>query len=249
MIRHGERLDNLDYKAMGLTIEEPFDPPLTELGILQAQETGQFLKEHLHQKLQIVPEKVYIESSPYLRALQTAAEAAKILGVEQITINYLASEWMKLDFFSENPMTKLLVRKDKARIEKLIGVKIRDIPKSVDEVFGAEHPTRDEKTFMQVYNAYPEKWFNSLQRCRQLQSGMYWRSRNNKNRKMAVVCFSHGALVKQFVHAINNDSRPEFTEQRAEFCGITAMSVQNKKTRVELTMDSSHISQQKTTEF
>ena len=51
-----------------------------------------------------------IESSPYLRALQTAKEVAQVLDVKSIKINYMASEWMKAAFFPTNPIETLLIR-------------------------------------------------------------------------------------------------------------------------------------------
>ena len=39
VIRHGERLDNVDYTWTD-TATRPYDPPLTERGVEQARETG-----------------------------------------------------------------------------------------------------------------------------------------------------------------------------------------------------------------
>ena len=77
---------------MGLEIEEKQDPGLTPLGINQAIETGIYLKEYLFKNKYDI---ILIESSPYLRCLQTAKEVANILDVKSIKMNYLAGEWMK----------------------------------------------------------------------------------------------------------------------------------------------------------
>jgi phosphohistidine phosphatase SixA len=58
-------------------------------------------------------EIVLIESSPYLRALQTAKEVANILDVKSIKINYMLSEWMKAAFFQTNPIETLLIRNNR----------------------------------------------------------------------------------------------------------------------------------------
>ena len=39
VIRHGERLDNVDYTWTD-TAARPYDPPLTEKGVEEARETG-----------------------------------------------------------------------------------------------------------------------------------------------------------------------------------------------------------------
>ena len=66
VIRHGERVDNVDWQSMGLEMEEVNDPGLTPLGIQQSKETAQFLKAYLAENGY---EDIVIESSPYLRAL------------------------------------------------------------------------------------------------------------------------------------------------------------------------------------
>jgi hypothetical protein len=61
------------------------------------------MKEHKY-------EYVLIESSPWIRALQTAAGIAQQLGVPQVKINYKYSEWMKGKFFPDgNPIGKLII--------------------------------------------------------------------------------------------------------------------------------------------
>jgi len=60
---------------------------------------------------------VIIESSPFIRSLQTAAEAVKILadpenGFEcsnSIKINFMLSEWQKGTFFDKCPIPDLLI--------------------------------------------------------------------------------------------------------------------------------------------
>ena len=53
---------------------------------------------------------IVVETSPYLRSLQTAAETAKVLGHKTMKINYKIAEWMKGTFFAENPLDHLLIR-------------------------------------------------------------------------------------------------------------------------------------------
>ena len=107
MVRHGERADNVDNEKMGIYIEQMSDPPLTPLGINQAKECGAFFKKYLEDNGYT---KIIVQSSPYLRCLQTAAETCKILGIEKIEVNYVVGEWMKDKFFPQNPINDLLIR-------------------------------------------------------------------------------------------------------------------------------------------
>ena len=53
---------------------------------------------------------VVIDSSPFLRCLQTASEIAEIIGIKTIHVNYLACEWLKAKFYPHGcPIGKLLV--------------------------------------------------------------------------------------------------------------------------------------------
>ena len=83
------------------------DPPLTSLGKDQAKQTGLFLKKYLDENDYT---HIFIESSPYLRALQTASEVAQVLDIQSIRVNYIYSEWMKAKFFTSNPIDTLLLR-------------------------------------------------------------------------------------------------------------------------------------------
>ena len=43
MIRHGERLDNVDY-GWAARAKRPYDPPITKEGVKQARKVGEKLK-------------------------------------------------------------------------------------------------------------------------------------------------------------------------------------------------------------
>lgn len=97
---------------------------------------------------------IIIESSPYLRALQTAKEAAKELGIKTIKINYLLSEWMKGKFFTSNPIGTLLIRNKKQyTITKYLdGIDVEDV-----ELENCENDmSQDQKDYWYVYNSFPE---------------------------------------------------------------------------------------------
>ncbi|XP_064399217.1 uncharacterized protein LOC135345705 isoform X1 [Halichondria panicea] len=91
VIRHGERIDHVDYSWVGKS-DRPYDPPLTEQGVREAKDAGCMLKERSTLELQtcllsslsssntLAWGPIYFQdivintviSSPFLRCLQTA---------------------------------------------------------------------------------------------------------------------------------------------------------------------------------
>ncbi len=86
-VRHGERADfSSALKEEKENIEIPFDPHLTKLGQLQAQQTGKLIQEKINEYNRNLhvnnPEEqeeieVIIITSPFLRCVMTAFEIAK----------------------------------------------------------------------------------------------------------------------------------------------------------------------------
>ncbi len=92
--RHGNRLDFV-YPEWFNSAERRYDPPLSEDGLMQAQQLGQRLKS----------EKItHIFSSPFLRSIQTANQVAEILDLP-IKIEAGLSEWLNPDWMTEMPET------------------------------------------------------------------------------------------------------------------------------------------------
>ena len=90
--RHGERIDFVD-RAWPKTAERPFDPHLSEKGILQAQKLAQRLEgEGI----------THIFASPYLRTLQTAWPIAQALDLP-IKVEAGLGEWLNPQWFSTAP--------------------------------------------------------------------------------------------------------------------------------------------------
>lgn len=87
IVRHGLRLDheNTSWKA---TAERPFDPPLSPNGFQQAQQTGQYLRQHAI---------TAVYASPLIRAMQTATGIVEHLDlpirVEPGLIEWLNPKW------------------------------------------------------------------------------------------------------------------------------------------------------------
>ena len=103
-VRHSERSDQV--LTENLQNEEKVDPQITSNGIRMAQETGEFIKKQMEEKN---IEKIKIYSSPFLRSMQTAAQVAKVLGIETIEIEYMVSEVLYTYLFEESPFSKLLI--------------------------------------------------------------------------------------------------------------------------------------------
>ncbi|YAI82502.1 MAG: histidine phosphatase family protein [cyanobacterium endosymbiont of Rhopalodia sterrenbergii] len=92
--RHGNRLDFVTPEWFN-TAEHPYDPPLSEDGIIQAQQLGKRLKSE---------NIVHIFASPFLRTIQTAHQIAEILDLE-IKLEAGLGEWHNPEWMREHPVT------------------------------------------------------------------------------------------------------------------------------------------------
>ena len=66
------------------------------MGVQQAHKCGQYLREYMKSNDYTC---VILESSPFLRCMETAAAIAKEIGIDEINVNYRYSEWLKKKFF------------------------------------------------------------------------------------------------------------------------------------------------------
>jgi broad specificity phosphatase PhoE len=92
--RHGNRLDFVNPEWFNTAMRR-YDPPLSDDGLIQAQELGR--------RLQNEPIS-HIFASPFLRTIQTANEVAKILDLP-IKLEAGLSEWYNPHWMSETPET------------------------------------------------------------------------------------------------------------------------------------------------
>jgi broad specificity phosphatase PhoE len=100
VLRHGERSDRVHPRYVR-PYEVPFDPSLTELGLLQAERSAQFI-QHISPK----NVSVHIVSSPFLRCLETAGKLAHVFNAP-IHIEEGFGEFL-CDFdFGANPFDSL----------------------------------------------------------------------------------------------------------------------------------------------
>ena len=92
-LRHGIRLDVDDKDYYRHYLKRQDDIPLSYRGIIQAEETGEFLKqEKLH----------HIFSSPFFRTLQTAQAAAAKINL-QINVERGFAEMLNPNWFAGFP--------------------------------------------------------------------------------------------------------------------------------------------------
>ncbi len=90
--RHGNRQDFVDPEWFN-TAKRRYDPPLSEDGLIQAQELGRRLKNQ---------DISHIISSPFLRTIQTANEVAQVLDLP-IKLEAGLSEWFNPDWMDSHP--------------------------------------------------------------------------------------------------------------------------------------------------
>jgi broad specificity phosphatase PhoE len=90
--RHGNRLDFVNPDWF-LTAERPYDPPLSDGGVMQAQQLGQRLKRE---------NIAHIFASPFLRTVQTANEVAAALDLS-IKVESGLSEWLNPQWMPSMP--------------------------------------------------------------------------------------------------------------------------------------------------
>ena len=103
-IRHAERCDKSYCTYEKARVANKEDPPITKIGISQAQLCGKRLTEQLCD----VTNSIVIETSPYLRCIQTASIIAKELRVRQITVSYKWGEWLYYRSFPDgSPVSQL----------------------------------------------------------------------------------------------------------------------------------------------
>ena len=90
--RHGNRLDFVNPEWFN-TAQRPYDPPLSDDGVIQAQQLGQRLKS---------ANIAHIFSSPFLRTVQTADRVAQALDLP-IKLEAGLSEWLNPEWMRQKP--------------------------------------------------------------------------------------------------------------------------------------------------
>ncbi len=106
--RHGNRIDFVNPEWFN-TAERPYDPHLSDDGILQAQQLAKrLIGENITQ----------IFASPFLRTVQTANEVAEVLDLP-IQLDWALCEWLNPEWMPAMPETLFLetMAKNYSRID------------------------------------------------------------------------------------------------------------------------------------
>jgi broad specificity phosphatase PhoE len=90
--RHGNRLDFVNPDWF-LTAERPYDPPLSDDGLIQAKQLGERLKQE---------NIAHIFASPFLRTVQTGNQVAEALDLP-IKVESGLSEWLNPHWMPSMP--------------------------------------------------------------------------------------------------------------------------------------------------
>lgn len=156
-----------------------------------------------------------IESSPFLRALETAAAIAKEIGVNQINTNYLYCEWLKKQFFPDgSPLENLEICQmapDDYSNTYMQGVNVLHDNSRIDQV------------------NYPEEWGDQFERAKTSLKDMKYKYRFT-NRKTAHIVITHGGFTKAFAkYSGGAPGSPVKSIDVVPYCGIAAISIKGSE--------------------
>eukprot|EP01065_Artemidia_motanka_P051964 TRINITY_DN9262_c0_g1_i4.p1 TRINITY_DN9262_c0_g1~~TRINITY_DN9262_c0_g1_i4.p1 ORF type:complete len:280 (+),score=70.79 TRINITY_DN9262_c0_g1_i4:52-840(+) len=103
LARHAERVDYTESDKRGwvAAAARPWDSPITESGREQARRLGKRIADGCKEggEFSTVPKPTVVYSSPFIRAVQTAVEAAKELGIAEVRIEEGLSECLCEDWY------------------------------------------------------------------------------------------------------------------------------------------------------
>ena len=143
MLRHGERADWVQKSRQPANFHLPYDPPLTDFGVTQAEHSADYI-------LSLCPPgaPLYIVCSPLYRTIMTAAALARKANTT-IHLQDGFGEWLYSGDFSESPMDKLLCRQTDLGAE--LGVRIVN----TEAITRATYPESHSKVSARVRYVFP----------------------------------------------------------------------------------------------
>lgn len=115
VLRHGERADRAPLSRQPASFL-PYDPPLTALGVTQAERSADLILSHCPSG-----EPIHIVCSPFYRTLMTAAALARRVSVP-IHVQDGFGEWLYSGDFTDSPMDKL--HSQRVDLSEELGVQI-----------------------------------------------------------------------------------------------------------------------------
>ena len=191
VIRHAQRADHFGDQY-GNHIVKP-DPPLTPIGVEQSKFAGQYLAEFFA-KNDMKFDKIIIETSPYMRCIQTAAWIATKLNVDEVEVNLCAQEHMSERDFPDgdpHPFVQSLNRTD---FDDKAWKEFNILPENVKIVNNNKNSSLQDVT-------YPESLENVRARAIDFKSE-FTRVMNDdavvkEGKKVCYLVISHGMMVWQ----------------------------------------------------
>mmetsp|Transcript_14618 Transcript_14618/g.39122 ORF Transcript_14618/g.39122 Transcript_14618/m.39122 type:complete len:268 (-) Transcript_14618:695-1498(-) len=219
LVRHGERQDFIDPEWKK-TAKLVHDPPLSERGLQQAEETGSYLRaycdESKDERSAALPVRTIL-ASPFFRTLQTATNVAKAFPELDVTLQPAAAEWLQASCFDTPPPTHFY--KIGTRDEPYPYIGAVD-SKGLKEAFPRVVPAAAEN--IRVLPMYPEDEEFLLERAvrfyrEELEPLLFAEG----TAPSTVVVVSHGGPIEYMTRAILLESGLEYNVVPVTFCSVT----------------------------
>jgi len=218
LVRHGEREDfiNAEWKK---TAKFVHDPPLSERGLQQAEETGEYLRSYCNDTKNSEDPALPIRtimSSPFFRTLQTSSNIAKAFPELKVTLQPAAAEWLQASCFEGPPPTHYYK----------IGTREKPVPYSDAVKQGLHDSFPQVKTAapgaIHVLPMFPEDKEFLLERAvrfyrEELEPLLF---AEDASPSTAVVV-SHGGPIEYMTRAILAESGLDYQEVGVTFCSVT----------------------------
>ncbi|KAK2360318.1 Phosphoglycerate mutase family protein [Trifolium repens] len=160
IMRHGERLDNIE-PSWASTASRPWDPPLAQAGRIRAFQMGQCIQQSLKYPIH----RVFV--SPFLRCVQTVVELISALP----TINNDLKTDIGEDSFIDNSKVKVSIEYGLCEVINNVAIRPNVAPK--DKNISFDIPEREamlpagtvDYNVQKVYNELPQ-WGESFLQAR-----------------------------------------------------------------------------------
>lgn len=232
ILRHGERADfSYNDKERSRVIKD-FDPPLTQIGLNQADVTGKFIKKII-KSIDNEKKIPIIISSPFLRCVETSLQIAEKFDNifnESIYIEDCLGEYMQRTWFSYNIIDELFIKTNKLKEESL---KKRKIVKGF----------LDKRKSIDLQPKYPEDFivfFKRIQNTLKSIAEKFFKEISSKN--LFVIIVTHGYAVQVL---LNNYAALQKLEI-SEYCSITLLKYfQDLKHDILISATNSHLTESK----
>ncbi|CDW83035.1 UNKNOWN [Stylonychia lemnae] len=220
LIRHGERADQVINPSRKIEFEN--DTHLTEEGMNQANQTGQYLRKTIeYERQENRPfDQVIIESSPFLRCLQTASCIAQQIDIKEIKVNFGFREWVPS--YIENPLGLLYIDlKTKDDLSKEVGGLRVLIPENY----------QNDKVSAIKDLKFPETMDEASDRCKYLTQDLIDIYKKSSDQRVMHIIVSHRLLVQEF--GIQNGGN----NYRFQYCSVSAIEIQQGDQGTRLLVD------------